>query len=151
VSHARRGEGHQVPGGPLRRRSQCDGEPEGEGVLEYPGNDEFERMFYEGGFKAKKAHGKGLMKWRRGPRVENMRVITRERRETWAWKYTYPQRRRVEVIGGIKQVRNYTYGSGDVFEGVYNDNERHGDGFLSKVDGEKRNEIWKLESSSLSR
>ncbi len=38
----------------------------------------------------------------------------------------------------------YTYGSGDVFEGVYDNNERHGDGTLSKKDGEKRQEQWKL-------
>lgn len=47
-----------------------DGDPEGQGVLEYPGNDEHERMYYEGGFKAKKAHGKGLMKWREGDKYE---------------------------------------------------------------------------------
>ena len=39
----------------------------------------------------------------------------------------------------------YTFGgSGDVFEGTYENNERHGEGFLAKADGEKRNELWKL-------
>lgn len=47
-----------------------DGDPEGQGLLEFRGNDEHERMIYEGGFKAKKAHGKGLMKWREGDRYD---------------------------------------------------------------------------------
>ena len=39
----------------------------------------------------------------------------------------------------------YTFGkSGDVFTGKYEDNVRHGEGFLDKKDGEKRTESWKL-------
>ena len=53
-----------------KSKVNADGEPEGQGVLEYPGNDEFERMYYEGGFKAKKAHGRGIMKWREGDKYE---------------------------------------------------------------------------------
>ena len=38
----------------------------------------------------------------------------------------------------------YVFGeSGDVFKGKYEDNVRHGEGFLDKKDGEKRNENWK--------
>ena len=40
--------------------------PNGEGCLEFPGNDEKERQSYDGDFKDKKAHGKGLMRWRQG-------------------------------------------------------------------------------------
>ncbi len=46
------------------------GEPEGMGVLEFAGNDDHERMIYEGEFRAKKAHGKGLMKWREGDKYD---------------------------------------------------------------------------------
>ena len=45
-------------------------EPEGQGCLEFPGNDEFERQSYEGAFKGKKAHGHGLMRWREGDKYE---------------------------------------------------------------------------------
>ena len=37
----------------------------------------------------------------------------------------------------------YTYASGDVFEGNYVNNQRHGPGKLSKADGEVREEQWK--------
>lgn len=48
-------------------------------------------------------------------------------------------------MNGLKQGKGkFTYGNGDVFEGVYDNNERHGDGFLAKKDGEKRQEQWKL-------
>ena len=48
-------------------------------------------------------------------------------------------------VAGIKQGNGvYTFGNGDVFTGVYDNNERHGEGFLDKKDGEKRNENWKL-------
>ena len=46
------------------------GDPEGEGTLEYPGNDEFLRQYYEGGFVSKKAHGKGMMRWNQGDKYE---------------------------------------------------------------------------------
>ena len=46
------------------------GDPEGEGSLEYPGNDEFLRQIYEGQFVAKKAHGKGTMRWNQGDKYE---------------------------------------------------------------------------------
>ncbi len=50
-----------------------------------------------------------------------------------------------EWVDGVKQGKGtYTFGSGDVFEGTYDNNERHGEGFLSKKDGEKRQENWKL-------
>ena len=60
----------KYPEGRYEGQVNADGDPEGEGILEYPGNDEHERMSYEGGFKAKKAHGKGLMKWREGDKYE---------------------------------------------------------------------------------
>ena len=44
--------------------------PNGEGCLEFPGNDDQERQIYEGQFKDKKAHGKGLMRWRTGDKYE---------------------------------------------------------------------------------
>ena len=48
-------------------------------------------------------------------------------------------------VSGIKQGNGvYTFGNGDVFTGQYDNNERHGEGFLDKKDGEKRNENWKL-------
>ena len=37
----------------------------------------------------------------------------------------------------------YTFGSGDLFEGNYVNNQRHGPGKLTKVDGEIREENWK--------
>ena len=46
------------------------GDPEGEGSLEYPGNDEFLRQIYEGQFVSKKAHGKGTMRWNQGDKYE---------------------------------------------------------------------------------
>ena len=46
------------------------GDPEGEGSLEYPGNDEFLRQIYEGQFVNKKAHGKGTMRWNQGDKYE---------------------------------------------------------------------------------
>ena len=50
-----------------------------------------------------------------------------------------------EWSGGLKQGEGvFTYGNGDVFKGVYDNNVRHGDGFLAKKDGEKRTEVWKL-------
>ena len=42
----------------------------GAGTLEYPGNDEFLRQFYEGDFVNKKAHGKGMMRWNQGDKYE---------------------------------------------------------------------------------
>ena len=44
--------------------------PNGEGCLEFPGNDEKERQSYDGNFKDKKAHGSGLMRWRQGDKYE---------------------------------------------------------------------------------
>ena len=44
--------------------------PNGEGCLEFPGNDEKERQSYEGDFKDKKAHGKGIMRWRQGDKYD---------------------------------------------------------------------------------
>merc|ERR1711963_682379 len=44
--------------------------PNGQGCLEFPGNDDLERQIYEGDFKDKKAHGKGLMRWRQGDKYE---------------------------------------------------------------------------------
>ena len=44
--------------------------PNGEGELEFPGNDEQERQNYTGEFKDKMAHGKGVMRWRTGDKYE---------------------------------------------------------------------------------
>ena len=44
--------------------------PNGEGCLEFPGNDDMERQIYEGGFKDKMAHGKGIMRWRNGDKYD---------------------------------------------------------------------------------
>ena len=47
-------------------------------------------------------------------------------------------------VDGIKQgAGKYTFGSGDVFTGNYENNVRHGEGKLVKVDGEERTENWK--------
>jgi hypothetical protein len=47
-------------------------------------------------------------------------------------------------VDGVKQGQGtYTFGGGDVFEGVYENNQRHGTGMLKKVDGEHREENWK--------
>lgn len=49
-----------------------------------------------------------------------------------------------EWVEGIKQGNGtYTFGSGDVFTGTYENNVRHGDGKLVKMDGEERTENWK--------
>ena len=44
--------------------------PNGQGCLEFPGNDEMERQSYEGDFVDKKAHGKGVMRWRQGDKYD---------------------------------------------------------------------------------
>ncbi len=45
---------------------------------------------------------------------------------------------------GIKKGSGvYTFGNGDVFSGEYDNNVRHGQGNLVKVDGEERSETWK--------
>ena len=47
-------------------------------------------------------------------------------------------------MDGVKEGQgSYMYGSGDVFEGNYHNNQRHGPGTLKKVDGEIREETWK--------
>ena len=49
-----------------------------------------------------------------------------------------------EWANGIKQGKGqYTFGSGDVFTGTYENNVRHGEGKLVKADGEERTENWK--------
>ena len=49
-----------------------------------------------------------------------------------------------EWVDGIKQgAGTYTFGSGDVFTGTYENNVRHGEGHLKKMDGEERSENWK--------
>jgi hypothetical protein len=49
-----------------------------------------------------------------------------------------------EWVEGIKNgAGKYTFGSGDVFTGTYENNVRHGDGNLVKMDGEVRTENWK--------
>ena len=46
-----------------------------------------------------------------------------------------------EWAEGIKQGNGkYTFGSGDVFTGTYENNVRHGEGKLVKVEGEERSE-----------
>ena len=47
-------------------------------------------------------------------------------------------------VDGLKQGQGvYTFGNGDTFEGTYENNRRHGPGFLKKIDGEHREENWK--------
>ena len=47
---------------------------------------------------------------------------------------------------GIKQGNGvYTFGSGDIFTGTYDNNVRHGEGKLVKADGEERTENWKAQ------
>ena len=47
-------------------------------------------------------------------------------------------------VNGIKQGNGtYTFGTGDVFSGEYDNNVRHGAGELIKIDGEERTETWK--------
>jgi hypothetical protein len=55
-----------------RYEGEVDGNniPDGQGSLEFPGNDELERQLYEGGFKAKKADGKGILRWTQGDKYE---------------------------------------------------------------------------------
>lgn len=60
----------RYPEGRYEGEVNSAGEPEGQGVLEFAGNDEHERMLYEGEFKAKKAHGRGMMKWREGDKYD---------------------------------------------------------------------------------
>ena len=49
-----------------------------------------------------------------------------------------------EWVDGLKQGKGtYTFGNGDIFEGTYENNRRHGPGFLKKTDGEHREENWK--------
>ena len=51
-----------------------------------------------------------------------------------------------EWVDGVKHGEGtYVFGeTGDVFRGKYEDNQRHGEGFLEKKDGERRTEQWKL-------
>ena len=49
-----------------------------------------------------------------------------------------------EWVEGVKQGKGtYIFGNGDTFEGIYENNKRHGAGFLKKTDGEHREENWK--------
>merc|ERR1712062_238603 len=49
-----------------------------------------------------------------------------------------------ETVDGLKQgLGVYTFCNGDTFEGTYENNRRHGPGFLKKTDGEHREENWK--------
>merc|ERR1711994_296984 len=88
------------------------GDPEGSGTLEYPGNDEFLRQFYEGEFVNKKAHGKGMMRWNQGDKYEG------------EWKE------------GLRHGRGkYTYPNKDVYNGNWNNGVRHGKGkYMYKED-----------------
>merc|ERR1712072_1647430 len=62
-------------------------------------------------------------------------------------KYSYKEDEGVyegNWVDGIKQgAGKYTFGSGDVFTGTYENNVRHGEGKLVKADGEERTENWK--------
>ena len=89
----------------------------GQGKYFYPNGD-----VYEGGWKDGLKHGVGVYKYKADGGVYEGQ-----------WEK------------GLKQGKGqYTFGSGDLFEGLYENNERHGEGFLSKKDGEKRQEQWKL-------
>merc|ERR1712029_938604 len=117
------------------------GDPEGNGTLEYPGNDEFLRQYYEGDFVNKKAKGKYTYpngdiyngQWNDG---------VRQGKGTYKYKDdggVYEG----DWVNGIKQGSGvYTFGSGDVFTGTYDNNVRHGEGKLVKADGEERSENW---------
>ena len=66
------------------------------GCLEFPGNDDKERQSYDGDFKDKKAHGKGLMRWRNGDKYEGeFKEGLRHGKGTYISKVSgfYPQER----------------------------------------------------------
>merc|ERR1712223_691 len=120
------------------------GDPEGSGTLEYPGNDEFLRQFYEGDFVNKKAHGKGMMRWNQGDKYEG----------DWQEGLRHGQGTYFSKTNGFKYEGQYakdkkhgkgkyTYPNGDIYNGQWKEGVRHGEGKLVKADGEERTENWK--------
>lgn len=113
------------------------GDPEGEGSLEFPGNDEMKRQIYEGNFKAKKAHGFGIMRWHEGDKYEG------------EWKdglrcgkgYYFSKQDNAKYEGEYKDdLKNghgkYTYANGDIYEGSWENSLRHGKGVYKYRDAE---------------
>merc|ERR1712141_341422 len=118
--------------------------PNGQGCLEFPGNDELERQIYEGQFKDKKAHGKGLMRWRQGDKYDGeFENGLRHGKGIYNIKET-GAKYEGEYVNDLKEGQGkYTYGNGDIYKGTYVNNLRNGPGFKKQVDGEHREENWK--------
>jgi len=106
--------------------------PNGQGCLEFPGNDEMERQSYEGDFVDKKAHGKGVMRWRQGDKYDG----------DWENGLRHGVGNYISKESGAKydgQYENdlkhgqgkYTYGNGDVYKGEWKAGKRHGTGIYT--------------------
>lgn len=113
------------------------GDPEGTGTLEYPGNDEFLRQFYEGDFVNKKAHGKGMMRWNQGDKYEgDWQEGLRHGEGTYFSKangFKYEGQYAKDKKHGKGK---YTYPNGDIYQGLWNEGVRHGKGvYKYKEDG----------------
>jgi len=107
--------------------SEETGEPEGTGMIEFPGNDEHKRQIYEGEFKDKKAHGTGVMKWSEGDKYEGDWVQgLRHGKGTYISKAA-GCKYEGEYVDDLKSGQGkYTYATGDVYEGSWVQGKRHG-------------------------
>jgi len=113
------------------------GDPEGEGCLEYPGNDEFLRQIYEGQFVAKKAHGKGTMRWNQGDKYEGdwKEGLRHGKGEYWSKANGF------KYVGDYENDKKhgrgkYTYPNGDIYNGNWKNGVRHGKGKYSYKEDE---------------
>jgi len=107
------------------------------GCLEFPGNDDKERQSYDGDFKDKKAHGKGLMRWRNGDKYEGeFKEGLRHGKGTYISKET-GAKYDGEYQNDLKHGQGkYTYGNGDIYKGQWQNGIRHGKGtYTSKESG----------------
>jgi len=118
--------------------------PNGQGCLEFPGNDDMERQIYEGDFKDKMAHGKGLMRWRNGDKYEGEFLNgLRHGKGTYFSKETgakYDGQYENDLKHGQGK---YTYGNGDIYKGQWHEGKRQGKGvYIYKENGGQYEGDW---------
>jgi len=112
------------------------GDPEGEGCLEYPGNDEFLRQIYEGQFVAKKAHERHYaMESRRQIWGRLKEGLRHGKGEYWSKANGF------KYVGDYKNDKKhgkgkYTYPNGDIYNGNWKNGVRHGKGKYSYKEDE---------------
>lgn len=103
--------------------------PHGEGEFEYPGNDDLERQIYIGHFKQKKAHGRGLLRYREGDKYEGEWEDGLRHGQGEYFSKASGAKYEGEYQNDVKHGRGkYTYPNGDVYNGEWNEGKRHGKG-----------------------